>query len=103
MEKKDKNEELHSRREFFKKAAKAALPVVAAIVLAGSPAVVQAAEKAMGCNNGCTSTCMGGCKGTCSGTCSGQCYTTCTTTCQGACKGACSSGCYTTCYHSSSK
>lgn len=103
MEKKNRKEELHSRREFFKKAAKAALPVVAAIALAGSPGVVKAAEKAMGCNNGCTGTCMGSCKGTCENSCSGRCYTTCSTTCQGACKGTCKSGCSTTCYHSSSK
>lgn len=101
MEKKNRKEELQSRREFFKKAAKAALPVVATIALAGSPAFVKAAEKVMGCNNGCTSTCMGSCKGTCKDTCSGRCYTTCSTTCQGACKGTCRSGCSTTCYHSS--
>lgn len=33
MEEKNKREEIQSRREFFKKAAKAALPVVGAILL----------------------------------------------------------------------
>lgn len=103
MKEKDKNEELHSRREFFKKAAKAALPVVAAIALAGSPAVVQAAEKVMGCNNGCTSTCMGTCKGTCETGCKSTCYNQCYNACKTTCKGTCQSGCNTTCYHSSSK
>ena len=37
MEKNEKNEELQNRREFFKKAAKSALPILGAIVLAGSP------------------------------------------------------------------
>ena len=37
MEKKNSNEELQSRREFFKKAAKAALPVVGAVVLSSLP------------------------------------------------------------------
>ena len=46
-----KNEELQSRREFFKKAAKGALPILGAILLAGMPNVVNAAQKTpMGCN-----------------------------------------------------
>lgn len=43
--KKQKNEELKSRREFFKEAAKKALPVLGAIALAGSPIIAQAAKK----------------------------------------------------------
>ena len=51
MKKNEKNEELQSRREFFKKAAKGALPILGAIVLANAPAVINAAEKApMGCS-----------------------------------------------------
>ena len=46
MKKNEKNEELQSRREFFKKAAKGALPILGAIVLANAPAVINAAEKA---------------------------------------------------------
>ena len=50
MKKNEKNEELQSRREFFKKAAKGALPILGAIVLANAPAVINAAENApMGC------------------------------------------------------
>ena len=74
---KNKNEELQSRREFFKKAAKAALPVVGAVVMASLPNVMQAAT-------GCHSTCMGYCVG-CSGTCSGTCKGTCRSTCIGGC------------------
>ena len=54
MSNKKQNEELQSRREFFKKAAKAALPVVGAVVMASLPNVMQAAT-------GCHSTCMGYC------------------------------------------
>lgn len=43
MKKNEKNEELQSRREFFKKAAKGALPILGAIVLANAPAVINAA------------------------------------------------------------
>ena len=41
MKKNEKNEELQSRREFFKKAAKGALPILGAIALAGAPGVVK--------------------------------------------------------------
>ena len=54
MKKNEKNEELQSRREFFKKVAKGALPILGAIVLANAPAVINAAEKApMGCRYSC--------------------------------------------------
>lgn len=80
----NKNEELQSRREFFKSAAKAALPVIGAVVLANVPIAKSVAS------TGCDSSCRGYCVG---------CYGS----CQETCKGACSSGCYTRCYHSSSK
>ena len=56
MEKRKKNEELQSRREFFKKAAKSALPILGAIVLAGAP-LISKAEQPMGCNYGCSGAC----------------------------------------------
>lgn len=77
MSNKKQNEELQSRREFFKKAAKAALPVVGAVVMASLPNVMQAAT-------GCKTTCMGYCVG-CSGTCTGTCDGTCRSTCIGGC------------------
>ena len=45
MKKNVKNEELQSRRDFFKKAAKGALPILGAIVLAGSPGILKAASE----------------------------------------------------------
>lgn len=81
--KSNKNEELKSRRNFFKKAAKAALPILGAVVLASSPIVSKAAETAMGCS-GCTGGCSGGCYRTCSGSCSCGC-TGCSSTCSGSC------------------
>ena len=85
MDKKMKNEELQSRREFFKKAAKGALPILGAILLASVPVIADAAESKA--PMGCTGTCYGGCYGGCKG-----CSTTCTGTCSHGCK-----GCYTTC------
>ena len=97
MEKKMNNEELQNRREFFKKAAKSALPILGAIVLAGTPQLSKAINtQATYCQAGyaCTGGCSGDCKGTCKFGCSG---------CSGGCKGTCKFGCTTTCYHSSSK
>ena len=74
MDKKNK-EELKSRREFFKSAAKAALPVVGAVILA-SP-IAHAATTPNGCTKYgcglCTNSCEGNCKGGCQTTCSGGC------------------------------
>ena len=56
METKNKNEEIQSRREFFKKAAKVALPVVGAIALANLP--IANAEAQYGCL-GCGQSCRG--------------------------------------------
>lgn len=85
MKKNGKNEELQSRREFFKKAAKGALPILGAIVLANAPAIVNAAgESPMGCN-GCASGCTGGCSGRCE-SCVGSCNNTCKFTCENHCK-----------------
>ena len=88
MSNKKQNEELQARREFFKKAAKAALPVVGAVVMASMPNVMQAAEE-MGCDWGCSGSCWSSCQSTCRGTCASGC----TGTCTGGCKAACSNGC----------
>lgn len=74
MEKKNKNEEIQSRREFFKKAAKGALPILGAVILANAPVIARATDS--GAPMGCTGTCYGRCDGSCKGcryTCSGGC------------------------------
>jgi len=85
MSNKKQDEELQSRREFFKKAAKAALPVVGAVILSSLPNVMQAAT-------GCTKSCLGSCSGTCSGTCISRCKEGCSG-CGTSCQQGCSSGC----------
>ena len=102
MKQNEKNEELQSRREFFKKAAKSVLPILGVIALAGTPGIVKATEEAMGCDyncsyscsytcyNTCRNTCSGGCKGGCGGACSYGCQNTCKGSCQGGCSGNCS-------------
>ena len=89
MEKKEKREELQSRREFFKKAAKSALPILGAIALANAPVIADAAEGAsMGCKY-CSVACSGHCDGTCKGSCRGECYKGCLTGCYAGCKYSC--------------
>lgn len=83
---KKKNAEVQSRRDFFKKAAKAALPILGIAVLAGNPILAQASEMATGC--GCTGSCTGGCVNTCARSC---------TACSDGCAKGCHSSCYTGC------
>lgn len=83
-EKMKKNEELQSRREFFKKAAKGALPILGAVLLANVPVVSQAVESdSMSCKYMCQISCRGGCKNSCGGSCKGSCQTY----CKGGCRG----------------
>jgi len=93
------NDELQSRREFFRNAAKAALPILGAIVLSNVPMLSQAQneETELGCDWGCS----GGCKGGCGRVCSTGCTNSCSGSCYGACKGGCSSSCKGYCSGSS--
>ena len=87
MHKNKKNEELQSRRQFFKNAAKGALPILGAIMLANVPSIMNAAsESPMGCY-GCTGTCKGSCQGSCHYGCNTSCKTSCTATCHYTCSG----------------
>lgn len=88
MENSKKKEELQSRREFFKSAAKAALPVLGAVVLASTPALAQVCrcnslqapsgpKRGSNCGSTCSGGCVGSCEGTCSATCNAQCRNSC--------------------------
>lgn len=92
MDKKNPNEELQSRREFFKKAAKAALPVVGAVVLSSLP-IVKSEAATLDCNGSCMNSCFWSCQGSCETSCD----RTCDCTCQGNCKTGCYKECYGTC------
>lgn len=86
----------------LKKAAKGALPILGAIILASNPVLAKAGETAMGCKYGCSTgcytACSGSCKSGCDGTCKNACYG-CKYTCEGTCKNSCAG----TCKHSSSR
>ena len=97
MQKKKENEELLSRREFFKKAAKGVLPMLGAIALSSMPVVSQAAEKAPTSCAACNGTCSTGCDGGCLHGCGGGCKGSCASTCRGGCELSCYHGCSTSC------
>lgn len=86
MKEKARNEEIQSRREFFKKAAKNMLPILGAVLLANVPDIVKASETPKGCYGSCYGTCWGTCL-SCTGSCT-SCYGTCTS-CYGTCVGTC--------------
>lgn len=100
MDKKD----ILSRRNFFKKAAIAAIPVVGAVALTQVPLVSQAMENhtETGCG-GCTGSCSGDCSGTCSTSCEYACDGSCKGGCQNSCDGGCMGDCYGSCRSSSSR
>ena len=90
-----KNEEINSRREFFKGAIKKALPILGAVTLLNMPIISKAIEtKVTGCSGSCSGYCLG-CIGTCQGYCVG---------CIGGCKGCtgCTKTCADTCHVSCS-
>lgn len=85
-----KTEETQSRREFFKSAAKAALPVLGVVLM--SQVTVAPALAATQCD-GCSGACVYTCEGTCNGSCKGSCDSSCLGTCEGSCKSGCGDKC----------
>lgn len=111
QKKKMENNETQNRREFFKEAAKKALPILGAVALAISPTITRAAHIDInGCTGTCYQSCYGGCKGcqsNCDGGCSGGCSRSCSNSCALNCQssaggkntgcGDCRVYCYGTC------
>ena len=70
-----KNEELQSRRQFFRKAAKGALPILGAIALSNIPTNLLASSTTVcpGCGSSCKNNCTKPCKSNCAGMCTDNC------------------------------
>jgi len=82
------NRDSHSRRKFFKEAAKKALPMIGAIILISNPVIAKVTDSnPLGCENSCYGSCTGSCTGSCAVRCTG-----CTGSCSG-CTGSCSGSC----------
>ena len=82
MQKNKKNEELQSRREFFKKAAKQTLPIIGAAIIASNPMVANAMDEMGGSESGCSTNCSVRCSG-----CGTACFKGCSNGCSGGCTG----------------
>lgn len=78
MKENEKNEGLQSRREFFKNAAKGALPILAFTSLGLT--ILSSCKKdgddigCRDCSGSCSTGCTGTCRNSCSGTCDDDCY-----------------------------
>jgi hypothetical protein len=119
------NKNLQGRREFFKEAAKKALPILGVVALMSNPMIAKAINTALVTDSekenyknddpegkrekvnvpnhsGCYFGCSGGCDSSCTGTCAGNCYGcySCTGTCLGNCYGcySCTGTCLGNCY-----
>lgn len=77
MKKRKKNEELQSRREFFKSAAKGALPILAFTVLGSSLLTSCGDDDKNGCGKSCSGSCDDGCTNNCDDLCGGDCWAYC--------------------------
>lgn len=84
MEKTNLHEELQSRREFFKKAAKSTLPILG--LLAFGPAIMSSCDEddddggSSGCGQSCSGSCDSGCSNNCDSLCGGDCWSYCEST-----------------------
>lgn len=80
---KKKNAEVQSRRDFFKKAAKTALPIFGIAVF--GPSLLTSCEPddddSGGSSSGCGKSCSGSCDGDCAGDCDDGCWTACISAC----------------------
>lgn len=92
-----KEKDLQGRREFFKEAARKALPILGAVALMSNPVIAKAVEREpMGCN-GCQDYCVEGCKTGCGGKCADHCAKSCSESCYTTCRGGCEKTCKTVC------
>ena len=89
---KNKKEELQSRRDFFKKAAKSALPILGVIALSQIGLTSCGDDdddeplSCKGCSGGCSNSCSGDCDGGCTNNCDGMCGCDCWAYCQSTAK-----------------
>ena len=91
------SENICSRREFFKQAAKGVLPILGLTIW--GPSLISSCSKddCDGCNNSCSDSCVTSCKNTCDASCSSGCKGSCSTGCSKTCKTTCQTTCKERC------
>ncbi len=93
MKKIKQKEDLKSRRDFFKIAAKGVLPIFGLTILGQT--ILTSCDKLddiTGCSD-CSGGCEVSCENECGGTCKSGCYTGCSSGCKSGCIRYCSSVC----------
>ena len=83
------NKDTQNRREFFKKAAKKALPLLGVITISSLSIQTVVEENIIFRGKDCNNNCKGSCKGKCEGNCAEN-------GCKGGCYGSCSGSCSNT-------
>lgn len=105
------NNETQSRRQFFKEAAKKALPILGTVALKDNSMIAQTIQKVStdcnhsSCSNTCKTTCetmcgkscIGYCRSGCDDYCAGSCKEGCAVGCKGGCNGSCEGSCLNSC------
>lgn len=84
MEELMKDDELQSRRDFFKKTASNVLPFLGVVVLGSTLATscdLLGDGDSSGSSSGCGKSCSGSCDGDCAGDCDDGCWTACISAC----------------------
>ena len=102
MEQNNNNEELLSRRGFFRQAVKKTLPILGALAVSSIPGLAFAKKETPSGCAACNGTCSTGCDGSCYRGCQAGCRGSCLETCKGRCVGTCYQGCMTSCVGGSS-
>lgn len=86
MDKEERNEEILSRREFFKKTAQNVLPFLGVMAFGSlltscEPFDYGGGSSSGGSSSGCGKSCSGSCEGDCAGDCDDGCWTACIAAC----------------------
>ena len=90
MQKGKKDQELQSRREFFRRVSTKTLPILGAVVL--GPAISLTTLTSCGCDE-CSAMCMDNCEGGCVASCQGSAKTDSCSSCASSCSNTCSNTC----------
>lgn len=98
----NKNKGTQSRREFFKEAAKKALPILGLPFISSTVLFTSCGKESepSGCGHSCSISCYLDCEGTCSGNCNDSNASSGCTSCGDSCSSGCGSSCAEVCSRS---
>lgn len=83
------NEDIVSRRSFFRTSVQIVLPILTLLVLPSCAPAKKLRTAPSTCRGTCTGTCKVSCGSACDGSCAGSCKGLCAVACGGSCAGTC--------------